>query len=131
MVAVKVIEYAQQDNQDGCLLEGLLSEQVQHPHVVRTYKHVTRPLRMNMPGGFVDEEEEDQDVLGSCSTDGLPNERTQQLMETWCVAAAGCSAWRGGLSAAVQLLARVQGCPLPTVVLTTGCMGVFSSTQCS
>jgi hypothetical protein len=34
MVAVKVLEYSQQQNDDGCLLEGLLSEQVQHPHVV-------------------------------------------------------------------------------------------------
>jgi hypothetical protein len=34
MVAVKVLEYLQQQNEDGCLLEGLLSEQVQHPHVV-------------------------------------------------------------------------------------------------
>lgn len=34
MVAVKVLEYSQQQHEDGCLLEGLLSEQVQHPHVV-------------------------------------------------------------------------------------------------
>jgi hypothetical protein len=40
MVAVKVLEYAQQQNEDGCLLEGLLSEQVQHPHVVRAEQHM-------------------------------------------------------------------------------------------
>jgi hypothetical protein len=39
MVAVKVLEYSQQQNEDGCLLEGLLSEQVQHPHVVRPGQH--------------------------------------------------------------------------------------------
>jgi hypothetical protein len=39
MVAVKVLEYSQQQNDDGCLLEGLLSEQVQHPHVVSASSH--------------------------------------------------------------------------------------------
>eukprot|EP00878_Enallax_costatus_P013232 GHUV01013833.1.p1 GENE.GHUV01013833.1~~GHUV01013833.1.p1 ORF type:complete len:316 (+),score=72.02 GHUV01013833.1:1980-2927(+) len=34
LVAVKVIEYSQEQMDDGCLLEGILSEQVQHPNVV-------------------------------------------------------------------------------------------------
>lgn len=34
LVAVKVIEYSQDQMDDGCLLEGILSEQVQHPNVV-------------------------------------------------------------------------------------------------
>lgn len=34
LVAVKVIEYSQDQMDEGCLLEGILSEQVQHPNVV-------------------------------------------------------------------------------------------------
>lgn len=86
MVAVKVIEHVQEDNHDGCL-EGLLSEQLVHPHIVQTYKHTTRPLRVGLPGGFAEEEEEEEDklMLGSCSTDGLPRARAQRMLETWCV----------------------------------------------
>eukprot|EP00882_Tetradesmus_deserticola_P000798 GHRQ01000869.1.p1 GENE.GHRQ01000869.1~~GHRQ01000869.1.p1 ORF type:complete len:829 (+),score=338.09 GHRQ01000869.1:201-2489(+) len=81
MVAVKVLEYPQPQNEDGGLLEGLLSEQVQHPHVVRTYKHVTRPLLMD---DFDDEDDVDSDEL--CSANGLPSTKTrEQMLETWLV----------------------------------------------
>eukprot|EP00879_Flechtneria_rotunda_P009419 GHRR01009861.1.p1 GENE.GHRR01009861.1~~GHRR01009861.1.p1 ORF type:complete len:626 (+),score=158.82 GHRR01009861.1:171-2048(+) len=75
MVAVKVIEYTQQQNEGGGLLEGLLSEQVQHPHVVRTFKHITRPLPMA---------NSDDDL--SMDTNGLPSSCSrEQMMETWLV----------------------------------------------
>ncbi|WIA08911.1 hypothetical protein OEZ85_008329 [Tetradesmus obliquus] len=82
MVAVKVLEYSQQQNEDGCLLEGLLSEQVQHPHVVRTYKHVTRPL----PMAGLDEEDEEEGDGSLLSANGLPSSRSrEQMLETWLV----------------------------------------------
>eukprot|EP00878_Enallax_costatus_P010057 GHUV01010498.1.p1 GENE.GHUV01010498.1~~GHUV01010498.1.p1 ORF type:complete len:719 (+),score=216.73 GHUV01010498.1:179-2335(+) len=82
LVAVKVIEYSQEQMDDGCLLEGILSEQVQHPNVVRTFKHATRPSKMS--ADRLTEVEED----GMLGSNGLPSSHiraAEQRLETWLV----------------------------------------------
>jgi serine/threonine protein kinase len=46
VVAVKVMEHTSGQGSNDYMLEGLLSQQMMHPHIVRTYRYVTRPLQL-------------------------------------------------------------------------------------
>lgn len=79
-VAIKILEWEAQGG-GSSVLEALLSTQIEHPNIVRTYKHGTRPLRMarHSFGG------DDGVPSPAPFADGMgaPGPGERRMMETW------------------------------------------------